>query len=510
MKIPNSPPPIIRSNLGYSRLRQPGDGPEGHQVRPESDGAQGHSFRIGQSLLSRKTARTGPVWLDVPMNVQAAQVEKSDLKTFVPPKEVLFEPNSKVSHLDSTLDEISKMLKEAKRPLIWLGHGIRLAGGTELIEPLLKATGAPALVTWNGIDMIESQHPQVFGRAGLYGQRASNFILQNCDFLLAVGTRLAIPQVGYDMSEFARAAKMVVVDRDPLEVGKHGDRVSLPVCADAKYFISTFLEKLKGTQLPSYQSWLERCRGYATKYPPVGPEHADRDGFINSYPFMDRLSKVMKPDQCVVTDMGTALLSGHQVLSLKKGQRLMTSTGLGEMGYGLPAAIGVSFARNRGEVLCLNCDGGMMMNLQELQTIAHHQLPIKVIIFNNDGYLMIKHTQKALFEGRYAGTNVKSGVSCPDYSKLATAFGFPSYRIRSWSDFDSVMPQVLEAKGPVFCEVFMHPEQPLVPKLALAPQKDGSIISPPLEDLSPFLSREEIREAMIIGMHPKSERIGTS
>jgi acetolactate synthase-1/2/3 large subunit len=190
-----------------------------------------------------------------------------------------------------------------------------------------------------------------------------------------------------------------------------------------------------------------------------------------------------------VTDMGTALLSGHQVIRLKKNQRMMTSTGLGEMGFGLPAAIGASFARNRGEVICLNCDGGMMMNLQELQTIAHHHLPIKTFIFNNDGYLMIKHTQKALFEGRYSGTNVKSGVSCPD--------------------FDMVMPKVLEASGPVFCEVFMHPEQLLVPKLGLSLQKDGSIISPPLEDLSPFLPREQVREAMIIGMHPKSEKINS-
>jgi acetolactate synthase I/II/III large subunit len=205
--------------------------------------------------------------------------------------------------------------------------------------------------------------------------------------------------------------------------------------------------------------------------------------------------------------MGTALLSGHQVLRLKAGQRLMTSTGLGEMGYGLPAAIGASFARNQGEVLCLNCDGGMMMNLQELQTVAHHQLPIKLIIFNNDGYLMIKHTQKSLFEGRYVAATKASGVSCPDFSALAQAFGMPAYQIRTWADMERVLPQVQAHTGPVICEVFTDPEQYFYPKLSLALQADGSLISPPLEDLSPLLPRAELRKNMLIGMHPKSEKL---
>jgi acetolactate synthase-1/2/3 large subunit len=239
----------------------------------------------------------------------------------------------------------------------------------------------------------------------------------------------------------------------------------------------------------------------------VGEEHRDQGGFINSYAFMDRLNAHFKPDQIVVTDMGTALLSGHQVLRIKTGQRLMTSLGLGEMGYGLPAAIGVSFARNRGEVLCLNCDGGMMMNLQELQTIAHHQLPVKIIIFNNDGYLMIKHTQKAVLGGRYSGTDKKSGVSCPDFGKVGKAFGLPTWRVRTWGDFDKVMPEFQNHAGPAICEVFMHPEQLFVPKLSLATQTDGSLISPPLEDLSPVLPRQTLKEAMLVGMHPKSELI---
>jgi acetolactate synthase-1/2/3 large subunit len=216
----------------------------------------------------------------------------------------------------------------------------------------------------------------------------------------------------------------------------------------------------------------------------------------------------MADDEVVVTDMGTALLSGHQVMRFRAGQRMMTSTGLGEMGFGLPGAIGASFARDRGRVLCLNCDGGMMMNLQELQTIAHHRLPIRIVVFNNDGYLMIKHTQKALFEGRYSGTHPTSGLSCPDFAAVAAAFGMPSFQIRDWADFDAVVPDFMGADGPAICEVFTHPEQFFHPKLAVATQADGTLLSPPLEDLSPFLPRDELAAAMdTVGVHDKSRLV---
>jgi acetolactate synthase-1/2/3 large subunit len=228
---------------------------------------------------------------------------------------------------------------------------------------------------------------------------------------------------------------------------------------------------------------------------------------MNSYRFMQRLNGFFKPDQIVVTDMGTALLSGHQVLRFREGQRFMTSTGLGEMGYGLPAALGVSFATDRGEVMCLNCDGGMMMNLQELQTIVHHQLPVKLFIFNNDGYLMIKHTQKSLFKGGYVGTDRASGVSCPDFSRLAAAFGMPSFQIRGWDECDATIAAVQAATGPVICEVFMSPTQLFSPKLGVVARADGSLVSPPLEDLSPLLPREVLEQAMIGGMHEKSKSL---
>lgn len=446
------------------------------------------------------SGKPGPVWIDIPMDIQAARIDPATIAHFVPEA-------PPASDLAAATAQVAAMLRKAERPVLWLGNGIRLAGAAARAQAFVETLGVPALVSWAGIDLVPSEHPLLFGRAGVYGQRAGNFVLQNADLVIAVGTRLAIPQIGYVLDEFARAAELVVVDIDPDETAKHGARVALPIVADAGDFMAALVAELDSAPVAAPAAWIAQCDAYRTHYPWVGPEHADQPPFINSYRFMDRLHDHLKPDQVIVTDMGTALLSGHQVLKLAADQRLMTSTGLGEMGYGLPGAIGASFARDRGEVLCLNCDGGMMMNLQELQTVVHHQLPIKLIIFNNDGYLMIKHTQTNLFAGRGVGVDRKTGVSCPDFSKLAHAFGMPAYQIRSWEDFDSVLPQVQAETGPVICEVFMHPNQLFVPKLSLAPRPDGTIVSPPIEDLSPLLPRDELRAAMIVGLHPKSAEL---
>ncbi len=462
-------------------------------------------FELEKAYSIAQKGRPGPCWLDIPMNIQSQTLIPDESKS-----EVYVE--DKVSpNKDSIAGQTGKVvlaLQKAKRPLIWLGHGIRLADADQLIEPLLDQMPIPALVSWAGIDLIDSYHPLVFGRAGVYGQRCANFILQNCDFLLCVGTRLAIPQVGYDIQEFARDAEIAVVDIDEHELAKYKQRIQFPIKADAKDFLTELMQQSTSFQNPHLAAWTDRCNQYRQQYPWVtDTDHPDEDGFMNSYRFMEKLNSHLKEDQIIVTDMGTALLSGHQVLRMRKGQRLMTSTGLGEMGYGLPGAIGASFATNKGEVMCLNCDGGMMLNLQELQTMVHHQLPIKLFIFNNDGYLMIKHTQKALFDGRNTGTDKASGVTCPDFSAVAKAFNIPSYQIRTWIDFETIIPEVQAYDGPLICEVFMHPHQLFVPKLSLAVQKDGSLVSPPLEDLSPFLNRSELSEAMLIGVHPKSEMI---
>lgn len=445
--------------------------------------------------------RPGPCWIEIPMDIQSSRIDPETSTKFLPP--------DPVSHLTPQLlaqvDALVVALLAAQRPLLWLGNGIRLAGAEKKIAPLLELLNVPALVSWAGIDMIDSGHPLVFGRAGVYGQRAANFILQNCDYLLTIGTRLAIPQVGYELSELARAARIDVVDIDPQEVTKHKARAQEMIACDAAQFIDILQQRLQDKVITRKSAWLEICRGYQEQFPWVGPEHDDKGGFMNSYRFMQRLNTFFKKDQMVVTDMGTALLCGHQVLHIADGQRLMTSTGLGEMGYGLPAAMGASFASDRGEVMCLNCDGGMMLNLQEMQTIAHHKLPIKLFIFNNDGYLMIKHTQNALFKSGYVGTDRASGVSCPDFSKIAAAFDMPAFQIRNWEECDETLAKVQAATGPVICEVFMHPEQLFTPKLSLVAKEDGTLVSPPLEDLSPLVPRDVLQQAMLVGMHEKSK-----
>ena len=468
---------------------------------------------ISRAYSIASESRQGPVWIDVPMNIQAAPINSDDLLPIndfhLNLTSINNDKNKNIKDCKDGVASILNILDSSQRPVLWLGNGIRLAGAEHLVKDLVEKLGIPTLVSWQACDILDSDHPLCFGRAGVYGQRASNFVLQNSDALICIGTRLAIPQVGYDLTEFAREAQVAMVDIDSKELVKLGDRIQVPILSDARVFIEQILGEIKKTY--KIQNWIKQCEIYRSDYPVVGPEHPDMKDvkgtkYINSYRFMQELEKYFHDDQIVATDMGTALLSGHQVLKFKQGQRMLTSTGLGEMGFGLPGAIGAAIGTNR-EVLCLNCDGGMMLNLQELQTIVHHQLPIKIIIFNNDGYLMIKHTQKALFAGRYSGSDKKSGVTCPDFSKIAYAFGIPSYQVRTWADVESIIPEVQSIKGPVICEVFTHPEQPFVPKLSLVQQKDGSIISPPLEDLSPLLPREEMKKHMLIGLHEKSNNL---
>jgi acetolactate synthase-1/2/3 large subunit len=448
-------------------------------------------------------ARPGPVWIDYPMDIQGKNIPVNDLTHFPSPKKFIKSASS------SDIQKVLSMIELAERPIFWLGHGIRLSGSVDKITPLLEKYKFPTLVSWAGLDMLNDNHLLNYGRAGVYGNRSANFVLQNSDLVIAIGNRMAIPMIGYEHDELARDAKIIQIDIDEDELFKTKNLADLSISSDAGVFIDKLIDQHENLTSNSnhWNKWVSTCNGYKERYPYIGPEHKDNKDFINSYSFINELSKYFKEDQIITTDTGTALLSGHQAIRLNQNQRIMTSTGLGEMGYGLPAAIGASFAKDKGEVISLNCDGGMMMNLQELQTIVHHQLPIKIFIFNNDGYLMIKHTQKNLFKGEYVGTDRKSGVSCPDYSRIADAFKIKYYSVKSWEDFESFIPKVQNYNEPVICDVFMDPEQFFYPKLSLVIKKDGTIVSPPLEDLSPLLSREVINEEMIIGLHQKSKKL---
>jgi|TARA_B110000238_G_scaffold200879_1_gene252927 acetolactate synthase-1/2/3 large subunit len=431
-----------------------------------------HAYNISMS------GRKGPVWLDIPFDVQSKMVPAQIWKPL---------PITRISPSESDMEKVITLINNAKYPVILAGHGIKLSNSTELFKSRVESLNIPFLLTWSAIDLIDHNNPLFFGSPGVYGQRSANFIFQKCDLLITIGTRLTIPQTGYDFKEVARNATIVMVDIDDTEFKEF---VDLPIKSDC----GTFLEQLTDVQ-SSRQVWIDECRAIRKEFPIVENSHRD-DVFPNSYKMIDRMSEYLKPDQIIVTDMGTALLSGHQSIKLKDDMTMFSSYGLGEMGYGLPAAFGAAVAGNGREVLCLNCDGGMMMNIQELQTIIQHGLRVKIVIFNNDGYLMIKHTQKMLFNANYTAVDTNTGIVLPDYMKVANAFGYENFRIKSWDEFNFHFPRFMDHDGPAICELFMPSDQDFLPKVKGVVQKDGSIFAPPIEEMSPLLPMETIERIM--------------
>ena len=459
-------------------------------------------YELDKSYHISLDSRPGPVWLDIPVDVQGEYIKNiKSLKRF---------KTKKIKNIIKVkdLNKLTKLINEAKRPVFWFGNGVRISKSQNLISKVLKKLPFPFFLSWAGIDLISSDHPFNFGRPGLYGNRASNLILQNSDLIISVGARLSIPMIGYVQDEFARKAKIIQVDIDKNELDKIKKINSLKLNLEAKQFLNLLIDKKIIYKKIDTSKWLKYCKQLLKKFPHIeSTTHNDKNGFINTYNFIDNFSDHLTGDECIVTDMGVGLLSGHQVMKLKKKQRMMTSTGLGEMGYGLPAAIGASFAAKKGEIICFHSDGGMMMNLQELQTIYHYKLPIKTFIFNNDGYLMIKHTQKNLFGGKYTAVNKDTDVSCPDFKKVANAFNIKYFYIKTWKEFNKNIPKILKQKVPMIIEVMMDPEQYYHPKLSTGKNDQNVIISPPLEDLSPLLSREELEKNMLIPLHEKSKNL---
>lgn len=444
---------------------------------------------------SSTMGRPGPCWLDVPMNLQAKMVEEK-----VWPDHSLF---LNVSGSQLSVDEIIESINFSKRPVIIGGHGVKLSGAKDKFKQLNSILRIPTLLTWSGIDLLDNDNPNFFGRFGLYGQRAANFIVQNADLIIVLGSRLALPQVGYDFSQFARNAKIIVIDIDKNEGNKYNVNY---IQTDCKYVINKLIDN--SYRIWGYkEEWVNYCNEIKQKYPWVDENIHNDNGYLNSYKFIDRLSDHLKDNHIIVTDMGTALLSGHQAIKLKPNQTMFTSLGLGEMGYGLPGALGAALACPDRPVLCLNCDGGMMMNLQEAHTIVENNLPVKIVIFNNDGYLMIKHTQKMLFKGNYVNVDKKTGVGLPDFSKLMPAFGYNYYGLKKWDDFDTVVNAFINNNKATVLEVFMDPEQDFIPKVKGVLKEDGSIFAPPIEEMSPLLPFEIVKKEMIIGVSEKSKQI---
>lgn len=435
------------------------------------------------------SGRMGPVLLDFPFDVQSSVITPR-LWTRDTPLVVM--PTTE------EIERVRQLVENSKRPVILAGHGIKLSKSVELFKSRMKSFNIPTLLTWSAIDIIDHNNPLFFGSPGVYGQRSANFIFQKCDLLITLGTRLTIPQTGYDMKEVARNATIVMVDIDESEFKEF---VDFPIRADC----GGFLEKMSGVK-SSCDSWIRECQSIREEFPIVDKNHRD-DVFPNSYKMIQEISNYLKPNQIIVTDMGTALLSGHQSIHLGGDMTMFSSYGLGEMGYGLPAAFGAAIGGKGREVLCLNCDGGMMMNIQELQTIVQHKLPVKIVIFNNDGYLMIKHTQKMLFKGNYTAVDENTGIVLPDYMKVAKAFGYEGYRIKTWNEFHFYFPRFMDYEGPAICEVFMPPDQDFIPKVKGVVQTDGSIFAPPIEEMSPVLPMDVVTRIMGDTISEKSSKI---
>ena len=454
---------------------------------------------LNSAISTALSGKQGVSWIEVPLDLQSMRV--------VAQEHTKVEETQYPSATSQQISSVVNALKTSKRPLLWLGYGIKAAQAEDILKTFLQHHRIPFLLSWAGSDLVNNEHELYVGKAGVYGQRHANLILQAADYVLAIGTRLAIPQIGYSLEELAPEARIDLVDIDGDEVRKLGERSTEAIHADAGKFLSQLTKEIPHNLESNYSIWLEHIDKVKAKFPLIASEHEDTNGYMNSYRVIDRLNNYFKDDSIIVTDMGTALLSGFYGLNLKENQKLMTSTGLGEMGFGLPAAVGAAIGNPDKEVICLNADGGMMMNLQELQTISHHKLNIKIFIFNNDGYLMIKRSQLALLEGRFVGVDANSGLTCPAFDKVSTAFDIPYFRLRNWEDFDNGFSEFLTHTGPGIVEIYMNPVQGFFPRLMTTASPNGSLVSPPLEDLSPLISIEDLEWALQRKASPRSYQL---
>jgi acetolactate synthase-1/2/3 large subunit len=453
------------------------------------------------ALFLAKADRSGPCIVDIPIDLQAAKLDSLRINNLIATFSPQPQPNV-FGLAEESLTTLTRAIQQAEAPLLWLGNGLRRLPRA-ILKNLIEDLGIPYLTSWSATDLFDPIAQLYAGHAGTYGGRAGNLILQSCDLLVALGTRLAIPQKGYVDEELVRRAEIFVVDCDQVELDKLGHRFQHKYRADAPTVLQQLQAALAmGPRLQIHQ-WLDHL-GHARHSLPLVEVCHTSNKWINSYVFMAELGEAAPANASFVTDMGTALISGFQVLEPKGGQRLFTSQGLGEMGYGLPGAIGAWFADPTREVICLNCDGGLMMNLQDMHSVISHGIPMKIVIFNNDGYLMIKHTQNAIVAGRRAGTDLDSGLSCPDYAKLVKAFGFDYITLRYGDDAAAVIQAFLNHESATVLEVFMDPDQLLVPKLSVSITADGRLVSPPLEDLSPLISMEQLTRHLLASIHPSS------
>lgn len=449
-------------------------------------------YHLEKAVFLAKSGRPGPVLLDIPSDIQATEIDESELRTFDPDAEGLVVNSD--SELSAQVTTLIEWLKDAKRPLILVGNGVRVAGAQQDFLDLVEKLQVPVVTSMSAHDLIPSDHPLVVGRPGVFGDRAGNFAVQNADLLISIGARHHLWNIGYNYQAFAHNAKKVVVDIDPAELRKKTVVPDLPINSDAKVFIREFLTR--AAPVDDIQAWRERTASWKKKYPVVLTEYEEEKNYVNSYVFTSKLSELLEEGDLILTGVGTAFTGTRQAFKVKKGQRLSSSIGCASMGYDLPSAIGAWFATGKDRLILLTGEGSIMMNLQELQTILHYKIPVKIFLLNNNGYLAIKNTQNSFFQGNLVAVDEDSGVSFPPFEKIAGAFSIPYLLMRNHEEMEEKIKATLAKDGPVLCEIKMSPTQPLFPKVYSEKLPDGVMISKPLEDMYPFLEREEFMSNM--------------
>lgn len=448
-------------------------------------------YELEKALCLCTSGRPGPVWLDIPLDVQAAEMKETFRKPYFL-KDKPLEPSAE------DVVYILEKLKTAKRPALIAGNGIRLAGAVEEFRLLLEKLNIPVLTSISGIDLLPSDSAYFFGRPGILGERPANFIMQNADVLLILGTRMGIRMTGYAFNSFAPNALKIMIDIDPDEMKRPLFPVCYPVNADAGCMIRALLNAMPETVLEPKIQWIEYCSEMKSRYPVVTASHRERTDYVSSYYFAELLSQHLKENSIVVTGNGTAYTSTYQSIRVKKNMRVFANQGCASMGYGLPAAIGAALADRRKQVVCITGDGSIQMNIQELQTLINQRLAIKLFVYSNNGYLSIKLTQQSFFGGFRVGSDPSSGIHLPDIRRIAEAYGLKTFRLENNRQAEELIGQILAEEGPVLCEVLTDPMEELGPKASSQRLPDGKLVSRPLEDLAPFLPRGEFEQNMAV------------
>ena len=445
------------------------------------------NFYLEKAFHIAASGRPGPVFLDIPADIQNAMIDENII---IKNK---YKPLKENFDIDTKLNSIIKKLKVSKRPLIHLGHGVKLSGAKKIIKSFFDKLKIPFVVTWNADDIISSNHKMYFGRPGAFGERGSNFIVQNCDFYLSIGTRLPFMVTGYNAKRFAIKSKFkAMVDIDHNELKKHDLKINMKIKSDAKIFLKKFVKKLKKYNSPP--EWINYCKNIRNKYPILLKQMMEEKKYVNSYFFIKTLSNYTKKNDIIITDMGFSFTTTHQALDIKENQIFFTNSGHAPMGWGLSAAIGAYYAKKKfkSNLICLTGEGGLQMNIQELATIMHNKIPIKIFIFNNGGYLTIKQTQILGFKGRIMGADNSSGLSFPNYSHVAKSHGIAYQKIKNHKNLEKNLSAILKKKKAMICEIMMNPNEEQIPKAINRRNEFGKSIPTEFEDMYPFLPREEL------------------